>query len=314
MYHPFVLLTLAMLFFSGNFIVGKSLAGEVPPFTMAFFRFFMGALFLLPIAFKEVTHHVPLWKAEWKPLLGLALTGIVLFNSMLYMSVNYTTAINAAIVDALTPVIAIVFGYFLIKERMTRSQSIGVVLSLIGVMYIITRGSLDVLITLSFNIGDIIMLVGVMFWALYSILIKQHGHKFPIYGGLVMTMIVGIIILFPLALYEWMTQGFPHIATWPIVLALLYIGLFPSALALLAWYKGVAAIGPAKASMFFNLVPLFTTILAVIFLNETFGWVQLIGGILVITGVYISTKKKKTTNRIHVHADVHEKQESRVSQ
>ncbi|MDG5786304.1 DMT family transporter [Evansella sp. AB-P1] len=289
--HPYILLTMAMLFFSGNFIVGKAFEGVVPPFTLALFRFVSALVFLLPLCYKTVMLNHPLWKKEWKPLLGLSICGIVLFNGCLYLSVNYTTSINAAIVDALTPTVAAILGFILLKESLTKLQLIGIGLSFAGILYIIGRGSLGVLLSLSFNIGDIIMLIGIIFWALYSIIIKQHNHKFPSVASLVVTMFIGILFLLPMSAIEWYLYGFPNIFNWNVLLGIAYIGIFPSALALLAWYKGVAAIGPARASIFFNLVPIFTTILAIIFLGEIFSYHQLLGGVVVLIGVYFSTKK-----------------------
>ncbi|MCD8510218.1 MAG: DMT family transporter [Bacillus sp. (in: Bacteria)] len=295
--HSYILLTLAMLFFSGNFIVGKAFEGVIPPFTLALFRFVSAVIILLPLSWKTIQLNHVLWKNEWKPLTGIAVSGIVLFNSCLYLSVNYTSSINAAIVDALTPAVAAILGFFLLKESLKKIQVVGIILSFGGILWIITRGSLQTLLTLSFNIGDIIMLFGIFFWAIYSILIKIHSHKYPTIAGLVVTMIIGIIILLPFSIGEWVTIGFPAIWEWQILLGIAYIGIFPSALALMFWYKGVAAIGPAKASIFFNLVPVFTTILAVMLLGEIFSMHQLFGGIIVLFGVYLSTYQRSVARR-----------------
>ncbi|WP_257009983.1 DMT family transporter [Evansella halocellulosilytica] len=295
--HPYLIITAAILFFSGNFIVGKALEGTVPPFTLALFRFISATLFLLPFCYKTIVLNHPLWKKEWKPLIGLSITGIVLFNGCLYLSVNYTSSINAAIVDALTPAVAAILGFILLKETLTKGQSFGIVLSFGGILWIITRGSLETLLSLSFNIGDIIMLVGIIFWAIYSIIIKQHSHKFPIIAGLVMTMIIGCIILLPISIIEWFTVGFPNLRSWQVIVGIIYIGIFPSALALLAWYRGVREVGPAKASIFFNLVPVFTTILSILFLNESFTQHQLFGGMIVLVGVYLSTRVPKSVRK-----------------
>ncbi|UCZ54181.1 DMT family transporter [Bacillus shivajii] len=291
--HPYIIITAAMLFFSGNFIVGKALQGTIPPFTLALFRFLSAALFLLPFCYKTVMLNHSLWKKEWKPLLGLSITGIVLFNGCLYLAVNFTSSINAAIVDALTPAVAAILGFLFLKETLTKVQTFGIILSFGGIIWIITQGSIETLLSLAFNIGDIIMLIGIVFWALYSIIIKQHSHKFPNTAGLVMTMIIGVIFLFPIAIIEWMTVGLPKLTSWKALLGIIYIGVFPSSLALLAWYRGVREVGPAKASIFFNLVPVFTTILSILFLNETFTYHQLFGGVFVLFGVYLSTRIPK---------------------
>ncbi|MET3504707.1 DMT family transporter [Halalkalibacter oceani] len=290
--HPYLLLTLAMVFFSGNFIVGKAFAGEVPPFTLAWARFLIGTVVLLPLCYKTLIRNRQLWLDKWLPLTGIAFFGVFLFNVALYVSVHYTTTINASIVDALTPAVAAVLGYFFLKERLTLIQSSGVILSFCGILLLLSGGSLAVLRSLSFNIGDLIMLAGIICWAIYSILIKLYGHEYPVIAGLVMTFIIGVLMLFPFVLYEW-RAGLPFSFKLATIGAFLYVGIFPGALALLCWYRGVAAIGPSKASIFFNLVPVFTTLFAIVLLGESAGWFQLFGGTIVLGGVYLSTIQPK---------------------
>jgi drug/metabolite transporter (DMT)-like permease len=133
-------------------------------------------LFLLPVGYRQVIDFRHVWVREWKPLVGLAITGIVGFNVLMYVSLNYTTSIHAAIVDASTPVVAAILGFFLLKERLTGRQTMGIVLSISGVLWIITGGSWEIVRSLSFNIGDLIMFTAVVFWAIYSIIIKLHGQ------------------------------------------------------------------------------------------------------------------------------------------
>lgn len=289
--HPYILLVLAMLFFSGNFIVGKLFAGVIPPFTLALLRSLMAIIVLLPLCFKDLIKHRQLWLKEWKALTSIATFGLVLFNACLYLSVNYTTTVNAAIVDALTPAVAALLGFVALRERLTKTQWFGIFLSFISICFIISKGSLEVLLSFSMNSGDLIMLLGIVFWAIYSILIKIHGGKFPVVAGLVMTMLISVIILFPISFFEVSQNGnFLTELSWQSYVGLLYIGVFPSALALLFWYRAVGEIGPSKASVFFNLVPVFTSILAILFLGEPFTLVHLVGGVFVLVGVYLSTK------------------------
>lgn len=293
----YILLTFSMLFFSGNFIIGKAFSDDIPPFTMSLMRFTIGSLILLPICFRTLMTHVQLWKKEWRALTSISITGVVLFNVCLYSSVHFTSTTNAALVDALTPAVAAVIGYFWLKERLIKIQIFGILLSFFGVFWIISDGSLAVLTQFRFNIGDLIMLVGIIFWAIYSILIKKHGYKFPLIGGLVMTMILGVLLLFPFALLEW-RSGFPLSSDLPTIGALLYIGIFPSALALVFWYRGVEEIGPSQASIFFNLVPLFVAILSYFFLGEVITIAQVLGGMLILTGVYLATKRARLPKQV----------------
>lgn len=295
--HPYILLILAMLFFSGNFIVGKLFAGTIPPFTLAFLRTTMALIILSPLCYKQIIENRVLWLKEWKPLLSIAITGLVLFNVCLYLAVNYTTTVNASIVDALTPAVAALLGFFLLKERLTRIQWIGIVLSFVSIVFIISKGNISVLLSLSFNSGDLIMLFGIVCWAVYSILIKNHGGKFPVIAGLVITMFISSTILLPISIIEFTQHGnFFTRLNWQGYIGLIYIGIFPSAFALLFWYRAVGEIGPSKASVFFNLVPIITSVLAILFLGEPFTSVHLFGGIFVLLGVYLSTRSRRNNS------------------
>lgn len=288
-----------MLFFSGNFIVGKLFAGTIPPFTLALLRTLMAFFILLPFCYKQIIANKYLWLTEWRALVAIGTTGLVLFNTCLYFSVNYTTTVNAAIVDALTPAVAALFGFFTLKERLSKIQWFGIILSFLSICFIITKGNLDVLLSLSVNSGDIIMLIGIVFWAIYSILIKIHGKKFPVIAGLVVTMFISWMMLLPISVIEMVQHGnFFAALSWQGYVGLLYIGVFPSALALIFWYRAVDEVGPSKASVFFNLVSVFTSILAILFLNEAFTFVHFFGGIFVLVGVYLSTKTQPNSKRL----------------
>jgi drug/metabolite transporter (DMT)-like permease len=297
LWRSYLLLILAVIIFSGNFIVGKIVTDTIPPFTLSLLRSFIAFLIMIPIGFKEWKDHKPLWRKEWKPLFGLSLTGIVLFTSLIYTAINYTTTINASIVEATTPVFAIILGYIFLKERFNYLQITGTALSLFGVVWIITKGSFEILLSLSFNIGDIVMLIAVLSWAVYSLFVKRHNAKFPTYGGLLVMLFISTIILLPMAAFEW-SNGIDIQWKASLLFGLLYVGIFPSILALIFWNKAVGVIGPSRSSVFLNFVPVFTTIGAVLFLNESLEWLQIMGGILVLFGVYLTTKPRRKKEKI----------------
>jgi drug/metabolite transporter (DMT)-like permease len=294
--------------------MGKIVTDTIPPFTLALLRSFIAFLVMIPIGFKEWNNHRPLWKKEWKPLFGLSLTGIVLFTGLVYTSIKHTTTINASIVEATTPVFAIILGYIFLKERFNQLQILGTALSLFGVIWIITKGSIEIVQSLSFNIGDLVMLLAVLSWAVYSLFVKRHNAKFPSYGGLLVMLFMATIILLPLAAFEWKNGVYIQ---WnlPVIAGLLYVGIFPSIIALICWNKAVGVIGPSRASVFLNLVPLFTTIGAVLFLNESLQWIQVMGGVLVLFGVYLTTKtkRKKADVKVKTELDNHFQKEQSVN-
>jgi drug/metabolite transporter (DMT)-like permease len=294
-----------MIIFSGNILIGKAIS-DLPPVTITFFRCFIAFLILLPIGLQELKKNRSLLLQEWKPIVSLSLSGIVLFNLFLYASLQFTSSTNVAVIETTTPVFSVILGMLFLKERLNRVQYIGIFLSLIGAIWVITKGSWTIISQLQFNLGDVLVLLAVIAWAVYSLLIKQHSHKFPLYGSLAVMLFLAVVVLLPFAALEWRT-GILHLVEPQLIFGLLYLGIFPSVLALIFWNKGVAAIGPSRASIFLNLLPVFTIIGAVLFLGENVSIVQLIGGIVVVVGVYLSTKETPAkVNEIHsVEKEMH---------
>ncbi|MFC0470364.1 DMT family transporter [Halalkalibacter kiskunsagensis] len=305
MLRSYLLLTITMFIFSGNILIGKALS-DLSPITMTFFRCLIAFLILLPLGWKDLKSNRTLWMKEWKPIAALSLSGILFFNLFLYASLQFTSSSNVAVIETTTPVFAIILGMVFLKERLNGLQFFGIFLSLAGALWVITKGSLTVLTELQFNLGDVLVVLAVIAWAVYSLLIKQHSHKFPLYGSLAIMVFLSIIVLFPFAAYE-SREGIVHLLEPKLILGLLYLGTFPSVIALIFWNKGVAAIGPSRASIFLNLLPVFTIIGAVFFLNETVTIAQIVGGAVVIVGVYLSTKEKsvKTHEALSQEKEMH---------
>jgi drug/metabolite transporter (DMT)-like permease len=287
----YLLLLITVIIYSGNLLVGKAIS-HLSPQTVTFFRFLIAFIVILPFARLELRAKREMFLKNWKPLVGMSFTGIIIFNFLVYLSLNFTTSTNAGIVESTTPIFTIMLGFFALKERLRVIQVLGMILSFIGAFWVITKGSWEIISQLQINIGDFYMLLAVIMWSIYTILVKQHNHKFPAYGSLAIMMAVGLIVLFPFALMDWLS-GNGVTFTFSTVLGLLYLGVFPSIIALMFWNKAVADIGASKASIFLNLLPVFTTVGAVIFLKEKVILAQVFGGLLVITGVLITTKRKK---------------------
>ncbi|MDC3413475.1 DMT family transporter [Terrihalobacillus insolitus] len=187
------------------------------------------------------------------------------------------------------------------KEKFTKIQLFGVSLSLIGVFTVITKGSLDVILNLSFNPGDLTMLLAMVVWSIYSIFVKQHNRKFPTYGALLVMIMFSFVFLIPMAAIEYTQLGS---ITWSpsVILGLFYLGIFPSVVALIAWNSAVNQIGPSQSSIFLNFIPVFTMIGAVLFLGESIKILQLIGAIMVISGIMITTSKRARLEQTKVKA------------
>ncbi|ARK29612.1 DMT family transporter [Halalkalibacter krulwichiae] len=299
MIRSYLLLTITIIIFSGNILVGKLLS-EVPPVTMTFFRCLIALIILFPVGFRELKNNQTLWLKEWKALLSLSVSGIIVFNVFLYASLQFTSSTNVAVIETSTPVFALLLGMIFLKERLTKIQVSGITLSLVGALWVISKGDWQVIQHFQFNIGDILVLIAVFAWAIYSLLIKQHSY-IPLYGSLVVMLFLSLVILLPFALYEW-KAGIPNLLQPQLLAGLLYLGIFPSVIALIFWNIGVATIGPSRASIFLNLLPFFTVIGAVFFLDEPLSLNQLFGGLVILFGVYLTTKERKKLEETSISA------------
>ncbi|TFB13920.1 DMT family transporter [Filobacillus milosensis] len=301
MIRSYIFLIVTVMIFSGNLIVGKAI-NDLPPVTIAFFRTLIAFTVVLPFGYKQFRYYYSILKENLWPLIGIALTGITTFNVLVYLSLNFTTSTNAGIVEATTPAFAMILSFLILKERLRIKHIIGTVISFIGALWVLTQGSFQALLQLEFNIGDITMLVAMVVWAFYTLIVKQHNHKFPILGGTLAMVGLGAMVLLPAMMLEWFLVGVPTqlttVSSWS---GLLYLGIFPSFIALILWNQAVSDLGPSLSSVFLNLLPFFTTIGAVIFLDEQVVAAQIIGGVLVVIGVIMvnvniqSIKKFKLT-------------------
>lgn len=287
---PYVLLVLATMLWGGNFVIGRAISDQVPPLTLAFLRWVVAVVVFLPLAWKEMAANKQEIKQCWKSLVLMGLTGVAGFNTLVYIGLHHTTSINASVVNTLTPLIILVLSYFLLKEPLLYNQLFGLVLSISGVFLILSKGSLDILVTLSFNIGDLIVFIAVLLWGVYSIIIKYNSGRIPLYSSLAIPMVIGMFALLPFSLWELFIAGQEVIWSMSSIAAVIYVGIFASVVAFLSWNKAVSLIGPGKAGIFLSLIPLFTTIFAITFIGETLKWYQIAGGIMAVAGIYLSTR------------------------
>ena len=288
---PQLLLVLATLLWGGNFVIGRAVTGDIPPITLAFLRWCVAFIVFLPIVYSRVRREWPMIKANWPAVIVMAITGVACFNTLVYIGVYYTTSINASLMNSSTPIIIYILSFIFLKERLSKFQLIGTALSLSGVMFILSKGSLETLLSFSFNKGDLIVLIAVFCWSVYSLLVKQYAGRLPGYSMFLVTIALGIIMLLPFTIYELMTTSVEIIWSPSTISAIFYVGIAASIVAFLSWNNGVVALGANKASIYLNFIPLFATIFAVLFLNEDLLIAQVIGGLAVICGVIIANKK-----------------------
>ncbi|MDR7073463.1 DMT family transporter [Fictibacillus barbaricus] len=289
--NPYALLVLATLLWGGNFVIGRAITSSLPPFTLSFFRWCTAFLIFLPFAWSSLQKEWHLVKKRWPIVIMMALTGITGFNTLLYIALHYTTSINASLVNTSTPIVIYMLSFIVLKERLNKNQIIGTVLSLFGILFILSKGSLAILLNFSFNKGDLIVIAAVICWGIYSLLIKQYAGRLPGFSTFTVCMVLGIFLLLPFYIHESATTP----VHWSVgsVLTILYTGIFASIVAFMSWNTAVARVGANKAGVFLNLIPVFAAFFAVLFIGEKLAWYQLAGGIIVILGVYMSTRLTK---------------------
>ncbi len=233
---------------------------------------------------------------HWKIVLFLSITGIASFNTFAYVSVQYTSSINAAVMNAATPIVTVVLSWFMLRERLRLISVTGILISLAGVMWIISRGSLSALVSLSFNLGDLWMLLAVLCWALYSVGMKKAAGLFNVNSLFAATIIFALVLLIPSAIIEYSIRE-PEVQ-WSLglVSGILYVGVLASIVAFTAWNKAIALIGPSRSSGFLNLIALFSAIFATLFAGERLHLYHVLGALLIVTGVYVTNRTLRVMN------------------
>jgi len=289
----YIFLILATLFWSGNFIVGKAASlFEIPPFTLNFYRWTFAWLILAPFTLKEILQKKNYILENIKLILILGITSITVFNSIVYYSLNFTQVISGVLMISTIPVMIIFFCWILKIEKTNFYQILGVIFSLLGVAVIVTKADLGKLFSLNFNKGDLWMVVAMFSWAMYSALLKKKKFDLTHISFLQTIITAGLILLLPAYLIE-IALGYKLNVNLPFVLTLSYVVLFPGLASFFFWIKGISIIGSNRSGIFLHLMPIFSTVMAILIFNEKFMNFHLIGATLIVTGIVLSSKKTK---------------------
>lgn len=285
---PYLLLTLSALFWSGNFVLSRGMHAEIPPVSLAFWRWTIALLILAPFGLRRIYKQRALLKQHSRFMLFQGLLGVTGFNTLIYLAMQSTTAINAVLVNSCIPIIIVVISWLVYGERLSIKQSVGVLISLSGVLLIIAKGDVVALQKLTFNRGDLLVLTAALVWAFYSANLRNYPkdlHPIAYQTGI---MLIGLIFLFPCYLLELKTGKHMeiNIAT---TLTIGYVALFASVLAFICWTRAIRDVGANRAGPFIHLMPVFSTILAIIFLDEVLLGYHIRGIFLVFSGIFITT-------------------------
>ncbi len=284
---PCLLLTLAVFFWAVNSIVGRYMRLSVPPIGLAFWRWAGASLLLLPFALSHLRRDFDRLRRHLGLLLALSLTGVAMFNTLLYTGLQTTTAINAFLIQSLMPVLIMLLSFFLFRERISMLQGIGVLLSLAGVTTVIARGDFAVLAGLSAGRGDLLIFVAVIGYAVYSVLLRRLPSGLHPLSFLAFTFVAGSLMLLPFYLHESFTVRAMSL-NLPTLLTVAYVIIFPALVSYFCYNRGVALIGANRAGLFIHLIPVFGTIMAVLLLGETFYRYHVVGFCLVFTGIALT--------------------------
>jgi len=286
---PYLLLSITALCWAGNAIVGRLAAGHIPPVTLSFLRWSLAFLIILPFAWKHLLRDWPAIRARLGTMIFLSVTGIATFNTMQYWALEHTQALNTLLLQSAGPLFVAVWSLILLGVRLTLAQAGGVLLSMTGVLVILLHGDLTALASIEFNKGDVIFIVALAIFGLYSVLsLKRpqiHGLSFVGF-----TFGCGAAALVPLLIWELFSRPVMQLDTANL-LSLLYVAVFPSTLAYLCFNRGVQLIGANRAAPFFHVVPAFGTVMSIVFLGEHPQPFHFIGFALVLTGVFVASRK-----------------------
>tara|TARA_B100000029_G_scaffold512062_1_gene607721 strand:- start:20 stop:913 length:894 start_codon:yes stop_codon:yes gene_type:complete len=287
----YIFLICATLFWSGNFIVGKAASFfEIPPFTLNFYRWTFAWLILAPFTIPEIIKKKNyILKNKWL-IIVLGITSITIFNSIVYYSLNFTQVISGVLMISTIPVMIIIFCWLFNIEKTNSYQILGLAFSLLGVFVIITKANLSVLLNLNFNKGDLWIVVAMFSWAMYSALLRKKKFELSQLSLLQTIITAGLFFLLPAYLIE-VSLGYKANINLPFVLTLSYVVIFPGLASFIFWIKGISLIGSNRSGIFLHLMPIFSTVLAIIIFKEKFMNYHLIGAILIIIGIMLSSKK-----------------------
>ena len=287
----YVFLFLTVTFWAGNFVVGKFASiYEVPPFSLNFYRWFFAWVILAPFTLPEIIKKKDYIINNYKLFIILGVTSITIFNSIVYYSLNFTQVISGVLMISTIPVMIMFFSSIFKIEKTNIFQIIGVILSFLGVIIIITKANFEILKNLNFNKGDVTMVVAMFSWALYSTLLKRQTYEISQLSLLQVVMSFGLVFLIPIYFIEYQL-GFRITLDKPFYLILSYVVLLPGLASFILWIKGISMIGANRSGVFLHLMPILSAIMAMIIFNEKFMFYHMLGACFIITGILLSNKK-----------------------
>ncbi len=286
-----MLLALAALFWSGNHIIGRAIVGYVPPYTISMLRWLLPCIFLLPFAWPHLKRDWPVIVKHWKIILFLGVTGGAIFTAGQYVGLQYTTALNVSVLNSISPVAIVAASAVLFGDRLKPVQAAGILVSLLGVLVIISKADFATLLGIDFNYGDIVIFFNMLVIAVFSSVLRKMP-KVHWLSSIFTFSVISTVCLLPFSALE-MTSGANFEISVPTILAIIYVAIFPSVLAYVFWTRGIEAIGANRAGPFLHLIPVYSAVMASAFLGERLMIYHLAGFILILAGVWAASVRMK---------------------
>ena len=284
----YIFLVLAVLFWSGNFITGRYISTSIEPMQLSFYRWFFVLVLLLPYIFINYKDLILGFKKDSLLLVVFGAFGIAGFNTFLYYGLQTTSATNALLINSSTPIFIILISSIIFRIAITKIQILGVLLSTLGVLYLILKGNINHILELNFTPGDLWILLAALDWAIYSVLLKFKPKDLSSFSFLTITSFIGVMILYIAFILQGYSLEFSFLSNKEVLYSLIYIVIFPSILSFYFWNMATIEIGANKAGQSAHLMPIFGAILAYIFLDEVLEFYHMVGIILIAIGIYLT--------------------------
>ena len=286
--HPYLLLALTTLFWAGNWVVGRGFRHDVPPIALAFWRWAVALACVAPLALPHLRGQWLVLRRHWPMLTLLGVLGVGLYNTLIYVGLQYTTATNGVLLNSFIPIVIIAISWAWLGKSLGRTEGLGVLISLAGVLIIVSRGEPASLLALTFNVGDLWVLVSVVVWAVYTVCLQWRPADLHPYVLLAVLCGIGLLTMAPV--YAWeIAQGRSIHPTPAAIGGILYTGIFPAFVGYIFWNRAVAEVGSNRAGLFIHLMPVFATILSALFLGEKPMAFHFAGIALILGGIWLTT-------------------------
>jgi len=287
----YVLLVLTALFWSGTTIVGRAATGEIPPFSLTFWRWLIAFFVFIPFGFRPFWAQRAIYAQYWLRVVGFSFFGVVGFTIPFFLGLQHTTAINGSLLQAAGPVIIVLTSLIVLRLKLSVIEIVGTVLAIVGSLLIVLHGDITKFSSLEFGLGDIFIVLSMLSWAIYTVFLRWKPALLDPVGFIFVLAGLSVPMIFPFYLWE-LLQGQTFDPSLPNIGLILYSSVFASVIAYLAWNKSVDVVGPNVAGFSHYLIPVFGTIMSVLILGEVIETYHFVAIVLIFTGLYLTTKNR----------------------